>query len=122
MALAWAAFPTEIRLMILSIIAYQKTPGWASLASVCKECRSTIQVHMLLITRSPSVRISSMVSNAIMKLFRILSTWRLAKNLALEINVYSPSDYEHWFKHIYVCSDDVEHNGDTNRARFCIMM
>lgn len=57
-----------------------------------------------------------MVSNAIMKLFRILSTWRLAKNLALEINVYSPSDYEHWFKHIYVCSDDVEHNGDANRG------
>ncbi|KAI1469211.1 uncharacterized protein F4812DRAFT_470273 [Daldinia caldariorum] len=62
--------------------------------------------------RSPSARISSIVSDGIWKLFSILSTWGPANNLALEINVYSPSDCEHWFKNIYLSSDDVEHHED----------
>ncbi|KAI0454389.1 hypothetical protein F5B21DRAFT_514677 [Xylaria acuta] len=32
-ALGWISFPAEIRLIILATIAYQKYPGWASLAS-----------------------------------------------------------------------------------------
>ncbi|KAI1651143.1 uncharacterized protein F4817DRAFT_366713 [Daldinia loculata] len=62
--------------------------------------------------RSPSVRISFMVSGGIWKLFSILSTWTPANNLTLEINVYSPSNCEHWFKNIYLSSDDVEHGKD----------
>ncbi|KAI1411399.1 hypothetical protein F5Y13DRAFT_200974 [Hypoxylon sp. FL1857] len=60
--------------------------------------------------RLPSANISSIVSNGIRKLFSILSTWRPANSLALEINVYSPSDCEHWFKNIYLSSDDVEND------------
>ncbi|KAI0841931.1 hypothetical protein F5Y06DRAFT_306900 [Hypoxylon sp. FL0890] len=62
--------------------------------------------------RSPSVKISSIVSAGIWKLFSTLSTWVPADNLALEINVYSPSDCKHWFKNIYLSSDDVEHDMD----------
>ncbi|KAI0862002.1 hypothetical protein F4860DRAFT_474562 [Xylaria cubensis] len=58
--------------------------------------------------RSLSARISSIVSDGIWKLFCILGTWGPAKNMALEINVYSPSDCEHWFKSIYLSSDDVD--------------
>jgi hypothetical protein len=61
---------------------------------------------------SPSVKISSIVSDGVWKLFSILSTWKPANSLALEINVYSPSDCEHWFKNLYLSSDDVEHDGD----------
>lgn len=39
---------------------------------------------------------------AIAKLFSILSTWKPAKEgLTLELNAYSPSDPEHWFKNCY---------------------
>ena len=51
---------------------------------------------------SPSVKISSVVSDGIWKLFSILSTWKFTDNLALEINVYSPSDCEHWFKNLHL--------------------
>ena len=57
--------------------------------------------------RSPSTKISSIVSNGIWKLFSILSTWRPATHLALEINVYSPSDCEHWFLNLCLSTDDV---------------
>lgn len=61
---------------------------------------------------SPLVKISRIVSHGIWKLFSILSTWRPANDLILEINVYSPSDCEHWFKNIYLTSDDVEDDED----------
>lgn len=153
-ALAWISLPAEIRLMILSIIAHQKYPGWASLASVCKEWQYVLEkinfykirlrvpclddfenivspykreiIHHLCLDvvlprytstccskrSSPSVKNSSIVSDGIWKLFSILSNWRPANNLALEINVYSPSDCEHWFKNLYLSSDDVEHDRD----------
>lgn len=140
--------------MILAIIASQKYPGWASLASVCREWQHVLEkvnfyklklrvsclddfekiispqkreiIHHICLNvelpryestccskrRSPSVRIGSIVSDGICKLFSILSTWRPANNLALEINVYSPSDCEHWFKNLYLSSDDVEHDED----------
>ncbi|KAI0872459.1 hypothetical protein GGS24DRAFT_467484 [Hypoxylon argillaceum] len=153
-ALAWISFPAEIRLIILAIIAHQKHPGWASLASVCREWQHVLEKvnfhkiklrvsclddfehvatlqkrgiirHICLNVelprytstccskrRSPSAKISSIVSDGIWKLVSILSTWRPANNLALEINVYSPSDCEHWFKNIYLSSDDVQHHED----------
>lgn len=57
--------------------------------------------------RSPSIRISPIISNAIWKLFSILSTWSPTTHLALEINVYSPGDCEHWFKY-FSLSDDIK--------------
>ncbi|KAI3321624.1 hypothetical protein HD806DRAFT_545823 [Xylariaceae sp. AK1471] len=153
-ALAWISLPAEIRLMILATIAYQKYPGWASLASVCREWQYVLEKvnfhkiklrvscledfehiatpqkrgiirHICLNVelpryaspccskrRSPSAKISSIVSDGIWKLFSILSAWRPANSLALEINVYSPSDCKHWFKNIYLSSDDVEHDED----------
>ena len=64
--------------------------------------------------RSPTARIGSVVSNAIWNLFSILGTWTSATNLALELNVYSPSDCEHWFKNLHLPSDDVGY-GDATR-------
>ncbi|KAK8136952.1 hypothetical protein PG984_004892 [Apiospora sp. TS-2023a] len=64
--------------------------------------------------RSPSARISSIVTAGIHKLFDILNTWTPANDLALELNVYSPSDCEHWFRNIYLSSDDVEHDENTD--------
>ncbi|KAI8956176.1 hypothetical protein F4801DRAFT_525706 [Xylaria longipes] len=157
-ALAWISLPAEIRLMILATIAYQKYPGWASLASVCKEWQYVLEKvnfhkiklrvscldnfkhiatpqkreiirHICLNVelprytstccsrqrsrqRSRSFSISLIVSDGIRKLFSILSTWRPANKLAFEINVYSPSDCEHWFKNIYLSSDDVDDGED----------
>lgn len=153
-ALKWTSFPAEIRLMILSIIAHQKHPGWASLASVCREWQYVLKKvnfhkaklrvsclddfecfistrkremihHICFLVElprytstccskrsSPSKRISSVVSNGIWRLLSILSHWEPAVHLALEINVYSPSDCEHWFKNFYLSTDDVEHDGD----------
>ncbi|KAI1744267.1 hypothetical protein F4680DRAFT_469600 [Xylaria scruposa] len=147
--LAWISLPAEIRLMILEIVACQNYPGWASLASVCKEWQHVLEKvnfykiklrvpcldkfkryatpqrrelirHICLDIvlpqynsvccsrlRSPPARIGSIVGDGIWKLFSILRTWGPAKDLALEINVYSPSDCEHCFKNIYLSSDYV---------------
>ncbi|KAI1140318.1 hypothetical protein F5Y05DRAFT_313647 [Hypoxylon sp. FL0543] len=149
-ALRWISLPAEIRLMILETIAYQKSPGWASFASVCKEWQyvlekanfhkitlgisrlddfeSTISaqkrelIHHIYLNielprytpiccskrRSRPTGINSLVSDGIRKLFFILSSWKPVHNLALEINAYSPSDFEHWFKTL--SSDDDEHD------------
>ncbi|KAL0935146.1 uncharacterized protein CTRU02_209737 [Colletotrichum truncatum] len=140
--------------MILSAIAYQKYPGWASLASVCREWQYVLEkanfykvklrvsclndfeyfvpprkrelIHHICLNvelprytprccskrRSPPAKIRSVVSDGIWKLFSILSTWKPAAHLALEINVYSPSDRKHWFKNFYLSTDDVEDDGD----------
>jgi hypothetical protein len=42
-AFYWMSLPAEIRLMILEAITQQKYPGWASLASVCKEWQLFIE-------------------------------------------------------------------------------
>ncbi|KAM6511900.1 hypothetical protein FALCPG4_016888 [Fusarium falciforme] len=44
-------------------------------------------------------RNSSVISSGIWKLFRVLSNWKTANGLTLELNAHSPSDSEHWFKH-----------------------
>ena len=40
----------------------------------------------------------SIFRKAILRLFAILSTWQPIGHLILELNAYSPSDSEHWFK------------------------
>lgn len=153
-ALAWVYFPPEIRLMILSTIAQQKYPGWASLASVCREWQNVVEkvnfyrikvqvsclddfeqifspqrtniIHHICFTielprytsrccskrNSRPIRISSICSEGIWKLFSILSNWEPANHLTLEINVYSPSDCEHWFKNIQLSSDNTDDDED----------
>lgn len=39
-------------------------------------------------------------------MFSILSTWKQANNLTLELNVYSPSDSDHWFKDYHFVSNN----------------
>lgn len=144
------SLPAEIRLMILTAVADRKHPGWASLASVCREWQHILEkvnfykvrvrvtcpadfkyiispqrrglVHHVCLNielpryastccskrPSPSVRLSPIVTDGIWTLFSILSTWGPADHLALEINMYSPSDCGHWFKHSFLSSDDVE--------------
>lgn len=41
---------------------------------------------------------NSIVANAISKLFSVLKTWQPTGRLVLELNPYSLSDSEHWFK------------------------
>ncbi|KAL6700850.1 hypothetical protein J3F84DRAFT_132712 [Trichoderma pleuroticola] len=146
--------PPEIRIMILKIVANQKHPGWASLASVCREWQDVLEeinfhkislqvshlddfavlspqkrklIHHIYFSielpryryrccserRSRLVDINPIVNEAVRRLFSILSLWVPSGNLALELNVYSPSDCEHWFKKIHLSSDNVDHEGDT---------
>lgn len=169
-AQSWVSLPVEIRLLILTTIAEQKYPGWASFASVCREWQHVLEkvnFHKLKLglscldgfraiispqkqelirhiyfdielprykpacccsaPRSQSTDIddiiNTIVSDGILTLFSILSTWRPANDLALELNVYSPSDCEHWFKNIYLSSDEVEHDADvsTDASRAVIL-
>lgn len=39
----WTSLPLEIRLLILGVISTQKSAGWGSLASVCKEWQCVIE-------------------------------------------------------------------------------
>lgn len=57
-----------------------------------------------------SAKIGEIVYSAVFTLFTILSTWKREKDLVLELNVYSLSDCEHWFKNIYLSSDNTEDN------------
>ncbi|KAM5348805.1 hypothetical protein ACJ41O_008628 [Fusarium nematophilum] len=156
-AFYWMSLPAEIRLMILEAITQQMHPGWASLASVCKEWQLVIEkrnFHRLklrlsclddlerMIIRqrelvqhiwldielpeyscrscekyesfSGSGRNRSIISSGIWKLFRILSAWKPAGGLTLELNAYSPSDSDHWFKNYYFSSDDEDDEDATS--------
>lgn len=55
---------------------------------------------------------NQLIVDAFEKLFATLSTWepRPRGNLMLDISVYSPSDNQHWFKYLSVCSDT--HDGE----------
>lgn len=55
-----------------------------------------------------SFKIDEIVYSAVFTLFTILSQWKREKDLVLELNVYSPSDCEHWFRNIYLYSDNTE--------------
>ncbi|KAI5861472.1 hypothetical protein GGS23DRAFT_606331 [Durotheca rogersii] len=60
---------------------------------------------------------SLVFTKGIEKLFRILSTWKLANGLTLELNAYSPSDSDHWFKNYYFTSSN-DGNGDATSTHF----
>lgn len=149
------SLPAEIRLMILEAVRHQINPGWASLASVCKEWQIFIEAknfHTLQLkvsclddlecmvvrqrdlvrhisfnielarytcrsckreeSESWESRNSAIVSKGVWKLFTVLSTWKSSTGLTLELNAYSPSDSDHWFKDYHFASGD-EGNEDT---------
>ncbi|RYC65831.1 hypothetical protein CHU98_g409 [Xylaria longipes] len=57
-------------------------------------------------------QIGSTVGKWVWRLFSILGTWKPTGNgLLLEINAYSPSDREHWFKNMCWSSSDYDYNG-----------
>lgn len=56
-------------------------------------------------------RNNTIISKGLRKLFSVLSTWDPSSGLTLELNAYSPSDSEHWFKDYHFASD-YEGNGD----------
>ncbi|KND91372.1 hypothetical protein TOPH_03958 [Tolypocladium ophioglossoides CBS 100239] len=152
----WMSLPAEIRLLILEAITFQKYPGWASLACVCKEWQLFIEkrnfrqlklrvpclddFERIIIRQRDLVRHiwfdielpkytcrccdryepdsllhnSSIIRNGIWKLFSILSTWKSANGLTLELNAHSPSDSEHWFKDFHFASDDEGNEAETS--------
>ena len=57
---------------------------------------------------------SSIISQGIWKLFRVLSTWKPANGLTLELNASSPSDSDHWFKNYCFASDDEGNEDETS--------
>lgn len=61
-------------------------------------------------------RHSSMIRATVLKLFSVLSTWQPAGSLILELNAYSPSDKEHWFKN-YQFGLKHEDIGDLDQER-----
>lgn len=46
-------------------------------------------------------RHSSIIGGIMLKLFSVLNTWQPTSCLVLELNAYSPSDSEHWFKNYH---------------------
>lgn len=57
-------------------------------------CRCCQQME----SQSWTSRHSCIIRENILKLFSVLSTWQPTGRLILELNAYSPSDSEHWFK------------------------
>ncbi|EWY89994.1 hypothetical protein FOYG_07632 [Fusarium oxysporum NRRL 32931] len=58
----------------------------------CRSCRKRESL-------TSSYSIAKILNAAITRLFSTLATWR--ESLTLELNVYCPSDSEHWFKNSY---------------------
>lgn len=54
----------------------------------------------------------SIFSAAIQKLFTVLSVWKPTDRLVLELNTFSPSDSEHWFKAL-----DAQTNGESEQQQ-----
>jgi hypothetical protein len=55
---------------------------------------------------------NSIIRQAVLKLFSILSTWNAGEEgLTLELSAQSPSDSKHWFKNHHFGSDDEEPAG-----------
>ncbi|KAL7815586.1 hypothetical protein V8C26DRAFT_435735 [Trichoderma gracile] len=120
--------------MILEAIARQRHPGWASLASVCREWRSVLEhanfskLKLRVSCLDDFSRVASPSRSNIIRHIcldielprytcqdcarRRSITWQPAGDLALELNVYSPSDRDHWFRDIYLSTDDVEEEED----------
>lgn len=56
-------------------------------------------------------RNGALIASGIRKLFLILSKWEPGSGLTLELNAYSPSDSEHWFKGFHFATDDEASDG-----------
>lgn len=76
----------------------------------CPRCRLTE-------SRSYTPRHDSIIRDATLKLFSVLSAWQPTGRLTLELNAYSPSDSEHWFKnyHFGLDEDLIQHQQATTR-------
>ena len=59
------------------------------------------------------------VTKALQDLFTTLSKWGADTDVALDINIYSPSDSKHWFKHI-TFEPDTEHAPSMRSQGHCI--
>ncbi len=57
----------------------------------CRSCRQSSSMACIS-------KYSSLVRDAIVKLFSILHGWQPTGHLILELSAFSPSDSEHWFK------------------------
>ncbi|KAH6975172.1 hypothetical protein BKA56DRAFT_688820 [Ilyonectria sp. MPI-CAGE-AT-0026] len=146
----WSSLPTEIRIMILELLAEHQR--LCMYATVSKEWQIMIErktFHQLKLKQSCLDDFERLVKRqrglvrhiwlnielqrytcrccrrwesmtwthqnnkiivpAIAKLFSILSTWKSVKEgLMLELNAYSPSDPEHWFKNCYFGASDYQ--------------
>lgn len=60
-------------------------------------CRYCADSYMWTCSRGDN----TIVRGTLLKLFSILSTWQPAGRLLLELNAFSRSDSEHWFKNYY---------------------
>ncbi|KAI1492990.1 hypothetical protein F5X96DRAFT_623834 [Biscogniauxia mediterranea] len=68
----------------------------------CRSCQRTE-------SSSQTSQHNSIVRETMHQLFSVLSTWQPTCRLILELNAYSPSDSEHWFKNYYF---NLEHGHD----------
>lgn len=71
----------------------------------CRSCKRTESENWMQ-------RNNSVISKGIWKLFCILSTWKPAKGLTMELNAFSPSDSDHWFKSYHFASDPESGQGN----------
>ncbi|KAI7770042.1 hypothetical protein LZL87_003532 [Fusarium oxysporum] len=100
---SWAFLPQEIRRMILEEISRQRRWGCAS--AVCKEWHALIapkNLNRLELNRASAEGLTTIILEALRKLSEALAAWEPTDHITLELNVYSPSDPENWFKnHLY---------------------
>ncbi|EXL98379.1 hypothetical protein FOIG_09187 [Fusarium odoratissimum NRRL 54006] len=60
------------------------------------------RIHLNIELPSYACRRSKLIKKALRKLSGALETWEPTDRITLELNVYSPSDPDHWFKnHLY---------------------
>ncbi|KAH7170239.1 hypothetical protein EDB81DRAFT_156790 [Dactylonectria macrodidyma] len=67
-------------------------------------------------SRSRKSQHSSIFRAAIQKLFTVLSAWKPTDRFVLELNTFSPSDSEHWFKN-YCIGLDAQTDGESEQQQ-----
>ncbi|OBT50752.1 hypothetical protein VE04_07786, partial [Pseudogymnoascus sp. 24MN13] len=127
----WDSLPAELQLMILEIHTRRKNPGWASCAAVCKEWQLFIEKknfhrlrlrdscldefkHMVIRQRDLVCHIQFIIELPEYSCYscKTYKPWEPIEEsltnggITLEVNAYSPSDSEHWFKKYHFISDD----------------
>lgn len=127
----WMRLPTELRLMILEAITQQTCSDWTFAAAVCKEWQHFIEkrrFHRLKL-KVPGLDNLERLGIRQRSLVRYISldielptytcrsckrteseSWiqrnrKPATGLTLELNAFSPSDSDHWFKSYHFVSD-----------------